>query len=123
MPKKSERKKEKTEVKSKKIESKKVSASEFERMVLELADQGLTSEKIGEALRKQGIHSKEHGKKISKILKEKGKYSNPDIENIGKKLAKVLKHIEKNKQDKRAMREKDRIFAQLRILKKHFNVQ
>src|SRR3989344_966368 len=123
MPKKSERKKEKTEEKTKRVESKKISTPEFEKMVLEFAENGLTSEKIGEALRKQGIHSKEHGKKISKILKEKGKYSNPDIENIGKKLAKVLKHIEKNKQDKRAMREKDRIFAQLRILKKHFNVQ
>ena len=123
MPKKSERKKEKIEEKTKKVESKKISAPEFEKMVLEFAENGLTSEKIGEALRKRGIHSKEHGKKISKILKEKGKYSNPDIENVGKKLARVLKHIEKNKQDKRAMREKDRIFAQLRILKKHFNVQ
>ena len=123
MPKKSERKKEKKEEKTKKVESVKVSVQEFEKMVLEFAEKGLTSEKIGEALRKQGIHSKEHGKKISVILKEKGKYSNPDIKNVGEKLAKVLKLIEKNKQDKRAMREKDRIFAQLRILKKHFNVQ
>lgn len=123
MPKKSEKKTEKSEAKAKKVESRKVSNPEFEKMVLEFAEKGLTSEKIGEALRKQGIHPKEHGKKISKILKEKGKYSNPDIENVAKKLERVLKHMEKNKQDKRAMREKDRVFAQLRILKKHFQVQ
>ncbi|MBI2043028.1 hypothetical protein HYT25_01430 [Candidatus Pacearchaeota archaeon] len=122
MPKKSELKK-KTEEKKKEIVSKKISAPEFEKMILELSEKGLTSEKIGETLRKQGIHSKEHGKKISKILKEKGKYENPDMKNIRTKLEKILKHIEKNKQDKRAMREKDRIFAQLRILKKHFQVQ
>jgi len=29
----------------------------------------------------------------------------------------------KNKQDKRAMREKDRIFAQLRKLKKYFKIE
>mgnify|MGYP001558034013 FL=1 len=123
MPKKSESGKKSVEEKKEKIASKKISAPEFEKMVLDLAEQNLTSEKIGEALRKQGIHPKEHGKKISGILKEKGKYTNPDIKNVEKNLEKVLKHIEKNKQDKKAVREKDRIFAQLRILKKHFQVQ
>ena len=123
MPKKSESKKEKSKEKLEKTGSKKISAEEFEKIVLDLAEKGLTSEKIGEALRKQGIHPKEHGKKISKILKEKGKYENPDLKNIKTKLDGILKHIEKNKQDKRAMREKDRVFAQLRILKKYFNVQ
>ena len=123
MPKKSESGKKGVEEKKEKIASKKISAPEFEKMVLDLAEKNLTSEKIGEALRKQGIHPKEHGKKISRILKEKGKYTNPDIKNVEKNLEKVLKHIEKNKQDKKAVREKDRIFAQLRILKKHFQVQ
>ena len=40
-----------------------------------------------------------------------------------KKLKKVKKHLEKNKQDKRAMREKDRIFAQKRKLKKYFKIE
>lgn len=102
-----------------KIISKKLSGSEFEKRVLELAETGITSEKIGEALRKQGIHPKEHGKKISRILKEKNKYVNPDLKNIEGKLNKVMKHFEKNRQDKRAMREKDRIFSQLRILRAH----
>ena len=54
-------------------------------------------------------------KKISKILKDK--YVNPDLKNIQKKLEKIEKHIEKNRQDKRAKREKDRVFAQLRRIK------
>ncbi len=97
--------------------AKKLSQKEYEKKVLELADKGLTSEKIGEQLRKQGIHPKEYGKKISRILGEK--YINPDLKNVETKLEKIKKHYEKNKQDKRAMREKDRVFAQLRKLKKY----
>ena len=123
MPKKSESKKEKTEGKKKKVDSKKISTEEFEKIILDLAEKGLTSEKIGEVLRKQGTHPKEHGGKISKILKKNGKYSNPDVKNVETKLSKVLKHIEKNHQDKRAMREKDRIFAHLRKLKMYFKIQ
>jgi len=121
MPKKTASKK--AEVKTEKTASKKVSEAEFEKRVLEFADSGLTSEKIGEALRKEGIHPKEHGKKISRILKAKGKYVNPDLKNVSEKLEKIKTHYEKNKQDKRAMREKDRVFSQLRILKKYAKVQ
>ena len=105
-----------------KIEKKKLkfSQAEYEKKVLELADKGLTSEKIGEELRKQGIHSNDYDKKISKILGNK--YVNPDLKNVETKLEKIKTHFEKNKQDKRAMREKDRIFAQLRKLKMYFKV-
>jgi ribosomal protein S15P/S13E len=99
---------------------KKVSQAEFEKKVLELSNKGLTSEKIGEELRQQGIHPKDFAKKISKIIGEK--YINPDLKNVEAKLERIKKHYEKNKQDKRAMREKDRIFAQLRKLKKYFKV-
>ena len=112
----------KPEAKFSKIFSKKLSQEEFEKKVIELAGKGLTSEKIGEELRKQGIHPKEHNKKISKILKEKNKYVNPDMKNIEEKLEKIKKHYEKHKQDKRAMREKDRIFAKLRKVKKYHKV-
>lgn len=105
---------------SKDEKSKKLSQLEFEEKVLELAEKGLTSEKIGEKLRKQGIHPKGYPKKISKILKDKKEYINPDLKNVEEKLERIKKHYEKNKQDKRAMREKDRIFAQLRKLKKYF---
>ncbi|MBR9701394.1 hypothetical protein GOV13_00565 [Candidatus Pacearchaeota archaeon] len=111
---------EKTEEKPKKV--KKLSEAEFEKKVIDLAKKGLTSEKIGEELRQQGIHPKNYDKKISKILKEKDVYINPDLKNVEGKLERVKKHFEKNKQDKRAKREKDRIFAQVRKLKKYHKI-
>lgn len=112
--------KKKTEkTKEKPEKSQKVSQEEFEKKVLELAEKGLTSEKIGETLRKQGIHSKEFKKKISKILGSK--YTSPDEKNIQKKLENLERHYEKNKKDKRAMRDKERTFAKLRRLRKHLS--
>jgi len=108
---------EKTEEEAKKAQ--KPSQEEFEKKVLELAEKGLTSEKIGEALRKEGIHPAEFNNKISKILG--GKYINPDIENIQKKLEKIEKHFAKNKKDRRAMRDKERTSAKLQRTKKYFN--
>ena len=104
-----------------KVEKVKISAEEFEKKVKELSNQGLTSEKIGETLRRQGIHSKEFGKKISVLMGDK--YSPPDVLNIQKNLDGILKHIEKNKQDKRAVREKDRVFSQLKKIKQYFKMQ
>jgi len=116
MPKKSA---EKTKTEKKKVASKKLSKEEYEKKVIELAKSGLTSEKIGEALRKEGIHPQEHGKKISIILKEKNVYTNPDIKNAEEKLKRIDDHYKKNKQDKKAKREKDRVFAQLRKIKEY----
>jgi ribosomal protein S15P/S13E len=113
MPKKS---KEKVEKESKKI-VKKLTQPEYEKEVLELANKGLTSEKIGEALRKKGIHPKEYNKKISEIMGDK--YSNPDIKNIEQKLERIKKHAEQNRQDKKAKREKDRVFSQLKKIKEY----
>ncbi|MFH1585404.1 MAG: hypothetical protein ABIB79_01410 [archaeon] len=110
----------KTEKTAKKSPSK-IPLTEFETKVIELAKKGLTSEKIGEELRHQRIHPQDYNKKISKVLKEKDLYVNPDLKNVGDKLERVKKHYEKNKQDKRAKREKDRIFAQNRKLKLYFN--
>ena len=100
---------------------KKLSREEFEKKVLELAEKGLTSEKIGETLRKQGIHSRIYNKKISEILKKENKYVVPELKNIEEKLENLVKHAEKNKQDKRAERDKNRIFAKLRRAKAYFN--
>lgn len=112
MPKKTEEKNAENSPKTKKA-----SKEEFEKKVLELAEKGFTSEKIGEALRKEGIHPKEFGKKISKILGSK--YASPDMKNIQENLEKIEKHLEKNKKDKRAMRDKERTSAKLRRLKKY----
>jgi len=97
----------------------KLSEAEFEKKVIELAKSGLTSEKIGEALRQQGIHTQEHNLKISKILKKNDLYINTDLKNVETKLERVKKHYETNKQDKRAKREKDRIFSQVRKIKRY----
>jgi ribosomal protein S15P/S13E len=106
---------------SKKPQRVKISPEGFEKKVLELVKKDLTSEKIGEELKKQGIHIKEQNKKISKILGDS--YVNPDIKNVEEKLQRVIKHYEKNKQDKRAKREKDRIYAKLRKLRKYHKTE
>jgi len=106
--------------KEKKVESQKISEKEFETKVIELA-KSMTSEKIGEALRKQGIHPKDY-RKISRILKEKGLYINPDVKNVEEKLKKITIHKEKNIQDKRARRERERIFSLLRKQKAYHKI-
>lgn len=109
---------EKVEVKEEK--KKKISQTEYEKKVLELSKEGLTAEKIGEKLRQEGIHSKDYTKKISQILGDK--YVSPDLKNVAEKLEKIKSHYENNKQDKRAKREKDRVFSQLRKIKKYNNL-
>jgi ribosomal protein S15P/S13E len=99
----------------------KLTQKEFEEKIIEFAKQGLTSEKIGQKLKDEGIHPSEYKNKISKILGDK--YINPDLKNIEEKLERIKNHYEKNKQDKRAKREKDRIFSQLRNLKKYFGIK
>ena len=128
MPKKLENKEKKTksellskELKKKK-EIKKLSNSEYEKKVVELVNKGLTAEKIGENLRKQGFHPREYEKKISEILKEKDLYIHPDLKNIEEKLKRIEKHSEKNKQDKRSKRERVRIYSKLRKLKKYLKI-
>lgn len=116
MPKKSTKKAAKSaEDKNEKAEVAKLSQEEYEKKVLELSEQGLTSEKIGEALRHQGIHPKEFNKKISQILGSK--YSNPDEKNIQIKFEKISKHFATNKGDRRAMRDKEKTLAKLNRLK------
>lgn len=116
------KKKSEAKAESKVAKVKKLSQQDFEKRVLELAKKGLTSEKIGESLRKEGIHPSEYEKKISKILKEKELYVNPDLKNVEEKLNRISEHYGKNKQDKRALREKTRVFSQLRKVKKYHGI-
>jgi ribosomal protein S15P/S13E len=109
--------------KKKKIEQKKVSQEEFEKKVVELGKKGITAEKIGETLRQEGIHPKDHNKKISKILKEKDLYTSPDLKNVQEKLERVKKHYEKNKQDKRALRERERIFSMAKKIRQYLKIK
>lgn len=107
----------KTEKKSKESQ---ISQKDYEKKVLALAKEGLTAEKIGQKLKDERIHPAEFKIKISKILGDK--YESPDLKNVEVKLERIKAHYAKNKQDKRAKREKDRIFSQLRKLKKYLGI-
>src|SRR3989344_82627 len=97
----------------------KITLKEFEKMVIDLAKKGLTSEKIGEELRKQKIHPQEYDKKISKILKENNLYVSSDLKNVEEKFNRIKTHFDKNKQDKRALNEKSRVFSQIKRIKEY----
>jgi len=108
--------------KKQKPENKKLSDEKFEEKIIEMAKKGLTSEKIGEALRQEGIHPMEHKKKISEILRKNDLYIDPELKNIGEKLERLTIHHQKFKQDKKAMRERERVFSQLRKVKKYLKI-
>ena len=90
--------------------------------VIELAKKGLTSEKIGLELKKEGIFVKQlAGKRISKILREKRQEINDaDLTNLERKVEKLRKHFEKHKHDftsKRKIVEKDASLRKQRKIK------
>lgn len=123
MPKKSKDAEKKTEeTEAKELVHKKLTAEEYEKKIIELAKNGLTSEKIGEALRKEGIHSQEYDKKISEILKKHELYSSPDLKNIQAKLDSLDKHFQNNKQDKKAKKDREKIYGNYRKLKGYFGL-
>jgi small subunit ribosomal protein S15 len=75
---------------------------DIEKIIIELAKQGITSEKIGLILKqKHNIKNvkKETSKKISQILKENNLYVDADIKNLNERISKLNKHISKNKHD------------------------
>ncbi len=82
----------------------KFSEKDMEAIVVKLAKQGLTSEKIGLELRDSyGIPTTRiTGKKISQILKENSLYQDTTAVNLDKKQQAITQHLKKNKQDKRA---------------------
>ena len=82
----------------------KLKQEEVEKIVLDLAKQGLTTEKIGLVLRDNyGVPTtKLYGKKITQILKEKNIGPKSSLYNAEKNRDKLNAHFEKNKQDKKA---------------------
>ncbi len=122
----------KTETKNSKTEktdkpkfsvSKKTKKNDIEEIVVKLAKQGMTSEKIGLVLRDTyGISKtklKLSEKKISQILKENNLYEDADLKNLDKKIESIKKHLTKNKQDKRTRRALTILNARLKKLKKY----
>lgn len=95
----------------------KISEKEFESKVLELAKQGLTSEKIGLELKKEKLYAKGY-KKIGRILKENSNFKSPDIENLRKRVEKLQAHGKKHSQDKTYSRALSIKSMKLRKLKK-----
>jgi len=96
----------------------KIEASGIENKIIELAKQGLTSEKIGLELKKQRIFTKSAlNKKIGKILKESKHYIHADLQNTGKIVERLKKHLASNKHDypsKRALLIKEAAYTKLK---------
>jgi len=84
----------------------KYTEAEVKAIILKLANQGMTSEKIGLTLRDQyGIpKTKLYGFKIKEVLDSKEQFQEPTNINLKKKLDIIIKHYAKNKQDKKAER-------------------
>jgi len=97
---------------------------EVEKLIVELAKKGLTPVKMGLILRDNcGVNSVKviTGKKIKKILEEKGIEVEPHELNALKKRIKALKkHLEKNKKDTRAKRGLQLTEAKFRRLQKYY---
>jgi len=76
-------------------------AEQVKELIIELAKQGLTAEKIGLILRDvHGIPTARIlGKRISHILKEANLYQNPDMTNVKKRIEKLKKHVSAHKHD------------------------
>ena len=81
------------------IEETKVEGKDMENLVIELAKQGLTSEKIGLKLKERGANIKDSNTKIGIILKKHNLFQNPDIKNLTTRVERMKKHLAKNKHD------------------------
>jgi len=80
-------------------------AEEIENQVKELANQGLTAEKIGLAIKqKYNIRPKTQGMKISSILKKHSMYQTPDLKNLKQQVDKLKMHLSKNQYDYKTKR-------------------
>ncbi|MBM3246917.1 30S ribosomal protein S15 [Candidatus Pacearchaeota archaeon] len=86
----------------------KYTEQEIKEIILKLVEKQpeLTAEKIGLILRDNyGIpKTKIYGFSIGEVLKEAGKYENPDLKNLTNKVENLEKHLGKNHGDKRAGR-------------------
>ena len=81
---------------------KKFEEKETENLILSLAKQGLTSEKIGLELKNKCFPTRQV--KISEILKKHELYHDADIKNLKESTEKLKKHLSINKQDYKTKR-------------------
>ena len=97
-----------------------IKPEEMEKLILELAQKGMTAEKIGLTLRDEHGWQKNKQKiKISEILKKNNAYIQPDLVNYQKKILTLRDHLKKNKKDIIAKRDIVRLESNLNKLKKY----
>lgn len=99
--------------------------AEIEALTIKLAKQGLSSEKIGIILRDSyGIPKvKIFSSKISRIIKKAGITQEPqDLSNLKRKVDKLKKHAEINRQDKVAKRSFQITQEKINKLLKRYNI-
>jgi ribosomal protein S15P/S13E len=93
------------ESKSEKEKESKETPVDIEKTIVDLANQGLTSEKIGLVLKeKYSIKPKMQGIVIGKILKKHNLYQMPDIKNLASSIEQIRKHLDRNKHDHKTKR-------------------
>lgn len=111
-------------VKETNIKKKLIDSKQVEELIVKLYKQGYKPEKIGLILRDSygiGDVKAVTGKKIVKILREKGfNVFPPDLEALIEKVKDLRKHYEKNKKDYTAKRALQIIEARVRILSKYY---
>lgn len=105
----------------------KTSEKEVEELILKLAKDGFSSEKIGLILRDTysipnvKVITK---KKISQILRENGiKTETEDLKNLEKKQENLRKHMNKNKVDKVAKKGLQLTQSKIHRLRKYYNLE
>lgn len=98
----------------------KMKPAEVEKLVVEMANKGMSAEKIGLVLRDQhGIPKvRLFGKKMSKILSENKIESNAEEKNVLNNIETLKVHLEKNKKDQPAKRSLTTNLSRLRKFNK-----
>jgi len=103
----------------------KYTEGEVKEIILKIVekDPTITVEKIGLILRDNyGIpRTKIYGFSISDVLKEAGKYESPDNKNLKNKVAKLEKHLAKNKHDRKTGRSLIITKAKLKKVEEYLN--
>ncbi len=102
--------------------TKKLSKKEMEKVVLDLYNDGLTSEKIGLVLRdKHGVKNfrEEFGLKISEVI---GK-NDADQKNISRNLDNLRRHFDTNKKDQPAKRRLIKTAAHLKTIQEYMTTR
>jgi len=92
----------------------KISREKYEELVIELAKQGLTNEKIGLIIKKEHKIVPRSYEKIGKVLKRHNIESKSDTINLKRKIDMLTKHSLTNKQDKTFKRSLSKKSAKLR---------